>query len=197
MEFKTLVLDKKCRLVLYPSFYSFKKSNLIYEKLIEQVEWQQGQIRIFGKKLKEPRLSAFFADEGVEYKYSGRLNAGLAWNRLLSNIKKDVEKKSGFDFNSLLLNYYRDQNDSMGWHRDNEKQLKENPVVASLSFGQERDFYIRRYADKSKTLKIKLTSGSLLLMLGATQHEWEHCVKKQTGQLSGRLNLTFRKVFKN
>ena len=197
MKTRTIVLDKKSRLVLFSNFYSSKKSNLLYQALCEEIDWQQGEIRLFGKAVKEPRLTSFFADEGVVYKYSGRLNNGKKWTKLLQKIKNDVEKAAQFEFNSLLLNYYRNQKDSMGWHRDNEKELGPKPIVASLTFGQERTFCVRKYGDKTQLHKVILPSGSLLLMLGNTQNDWEHCIKKEARALQGRINLTFRKVIKS
>jgi alkylated DNA repair dioxygenase AlkB len=191
---KTITLDKQSRLVLYLDFYSQIKSKTLYNQLLQQTPWQQGKISLFGKKINEPRLSAFFSDAGVRYKYSGKLNTGLIWTKRLLKVKKDIQTVAKQDFNSVLLNLYRDHNDSMGWHRDNEKELGANPVIASLSLGQERLFCIRRYSDKSKIHKIKLPSGSLLLMLGNTQQDWEHCIQKEKNSLAGRLNLTFRMI---
>jgi alkylated DNA repair dioxygenase AlkB len=194
MNLKTIVLDKNCSLVLYSEFYNLEKSISLYNSILKHNKWTQGEISMFGKKIKEPRLTAFFSDQGVEYKYSGRLNKGQFWTKKISIIKTDIESLARTKFNSVLLNYYRDQQDSMGWHRDNEKELGIEPVIASLSLGQERTFWIRRYANKTETQKINLPSGSLLLMLGRTQQDWEHCIKKQSHLLEGRINLTFRNV---
>ena len=112
---------------------------------------------------------------------------------VLQSIKNKIEKVSGSKFNSVLLNYYRDGKDSMGWHSDDEPELGKNPVIASLSFGQKRVFHLRHRFDKEiPKVKLNLDHGSLLIMAGETQHFWQHQIPKTARKIEGRINLTFR-----
>jgi alkylated DNA repair dioxygenase AlkB len=116
------------------------------------------------------------------------------WSPALLKIKNKIEIISGAHFNGALLNYYRDENDSMGWHKDDEKELGENPVIGSVSFGATRKFKFQNIKDKKLQTSIDLTHGSFLLMLGVTQHYWKHCIPKKTAASMPRINITFRLV---
>lgn len=142
----------------------------------------------------QPRLTAWYGDAGKDYSYSGITMQPLAWTDTLMAIKQSADKVAGVSFNSALLNLYRDGKDSMGWHRDNEKELGTNPVIASVSFGAPRRFLLRHYTDKKLVREIVLTHGSLLLMRGETQHYWEHSIPKTAKPAGSRINITFRIV---
>ncbi len=148
---------------------------------------------MFGKELMQPRLTCWYGDEGKEYSYSGIVMKQHPWHLALLQIKSLIEQVSNTRFTGALLNYYRDGNDSMGWHRDNEKSLGINPVIGSVSFGAARKFELRDHATKKPTIGIFLEHGSYLLMRGETQHSWEHRVPKAPVNGS-RLNITFRVV---
>jgi alkylated DNA repair dioxygenase AlkB len=179
---------------LYPGFFSKYESDKFYGELLNTVNWQQLPIKIFGKEVMQPRLTAWFADEGTQYAYSGLTLQAFEWTESLLEIKTRVEKVSDCKFNSALLNLYRDGNDSMGWHRDNEKELGVNPPVASVSFGETRKFQLRTYVNKSDLITIPLQHGSFLLMKDETQHYWEHRVPKELRIKGSRINITFRGV---
>jgi alkylated DNA repair dioxygenase AlkB len=178
----------------FPQFFSKKDSNALLQDLFANIPWKQEPIKIFGKEVMQPRLTAWYGDEGKAYSYSGITMQPLAWTNSLQQIKTAIEIKTGLLFNSALLNLYRDGKDSMGWHRDNEKELGPNPSIASVSFGGSRVFKLRDYNNKSSVLAIELTHGSLLLMKGATQHYWEHQVAKTSKQVAPRINITFRDI---
>jgi len=166
-------------------------------ELIEETPWQSETIVMWGKNFQQPRLVAWYGDAGLDYTYSGiRLNP-IPWTKLLLDIKAAVELISGTSFNSVLLNYYRDNRDSMGFHSDDERELGEQPVIASLSLGCERTFLLKHKVDKNlKPLRIKLGSGSFLLMKGETQRNWKHGINKETQACGPRVNLTFRNIKK-
>lgn len=187
-------LSPSTRLVLYKQFYSSIKCQKLLFKILKSQEWKAKKIKIFGKEILEPRLTSFVADKGTNYKYSGVDNYGLGWPVYLNLIKRDIQRVSKHEFNSLLLNLYRDGQDSMGWHRDNEKSLGLNPIVASLSLGGERNFVFRKYKSKTNKTKLVLSSGDLLIMEGKFQTEWEHCIPKEKNVKDLRLNLTFRSI---
>ena len=187
-------------LLFMPDFYLPSVSNPFFEALKAELAWEQGEITIFGKKIVEPRLTAWYGDAGKTYTYSGKKQEPLAWNPHLLTIKKDVETvteerlKTGVKFNSVLGNYYRNGQDSMGFHADNEKELGQNPVIASVNFGETRRFVFRRRDDKTMQYELVLTHGSLLIMSGAMQHHWLHALPKQPKKTKPRINLTFRHI---
>jgi len=179
---------------LFSDFFTTQESYIFLAELKEQVSWKEEPIIIFGKKIMQPRLTAWFGDEGKSYSYSGITMHPNAWNDTLLEIKSRVETQAGVAFNSALLNLYRYGQDSNGWHSDNEKTLGYNPVIASVSFGASRIFQFKHRNDKTKKANIALTHGSLLLMQGATQHHWLHCIPKTKKPVDIRINITFRVI---
>jgi len=139
-------------------------------------------------------LTALFGNDGKSYSYSNIIMYPKPWNLLLQKIKLYVESITDTNFTTVLLNYYRDGNDSNGWHADNEKELGINPVIASLSFGAERVFQLKHNTDKEQKKNIILEHGSLLLMKGTTQHFWKHQIPKTAKPIGSRINLTFREI---
>jgi alkylated DNA repair dioxygenase AlkB len=188
-------------LVFIENFYPPSVSDAFLAKLSAELAWEQGEITMFGKKVAEPRLSAWYGDAGKNYTYSGKIQVPLLWQPDLLTIKNDLEKtinealKSALTFNSVLCNFYRNGQDSMGFHADNEKELGINPVIASVNFGESRRFIFRRRDDKTIKHEIILTHGSLLVMSGAMQHHWVHAVPKEPKRTKPRINLTFRHIY--
>jgi alkylated DNA repair dioxygenase AlkB len=133
-------------------------------------------------------------DAGKSYTYSGITLQPRQWTEALKEIKQKIEIIAQAHFTSALLNLYRDGKDSMGWHRDNEKELGINPVIGSVSFGAPRIFKLRDYANKKNIQSIDLAHGSFLLMSGETQHNWEHRVPKANQLHDTRINITFRVI---
>lgn len=152
------------------------------------ITWQQREIKIFGKPVKEPRLTMWY---GEEYSYSGVIWKKKTIPTLLQGMMAELSQFSGFEFNSVLANFYRHGQDSMGWHRDNEKEINSD-LIASVSLGAPRRFGFRRRMSKEAEY-LNLESGSLLLM-HHFQHDWEHCIPKTRKQVGERLNLTFRQI---
>lgn len=179
-------------IIYYPRFFEKEKADIIYSELEKTVSWQQDFIRVFGKTHAQPRLTAFYGNKEKSYSYSNLKMEPHPWIPLLEKIKLEVEKASNTDFNAVLLNYYRNGKDSNGWHADNEKELGNNPIIASLSFGAERLFQLKHNYEKSLKRNIVLQHGSLLLMKGTTQHFWKHQIPKTTKSIDPRINLTFR-----
>jgi alkylated DNA repair dioxygenase AlkB len=164
------------------------------ERLIDSVPWRQDKITLFGKTHPQPRLSAWYGD--MAYRYSGLTLQPLAWTPDLLELKYRVENLTGQSFNSVLLNYYRDQNDSMGMHSDDEKELGPRPMIASLSLGDERLFSLKHRTRRDlKTLRLPLADRSLLLMRGDTQQHWRHGIGKSGRHSGARINLTFRRIY--
>ena len=162
------------------------------QRLVDELYWQQTPIRIYGREVMQPRLTAWYGD--AAYRYSGVTHEPMPWHPLLSDIKAMVEQYSASTFNSVLCNYYRSGQDSMGWHSDNEPELGSEPVIASLSFGVARRFVLQHKKDKSLQWQCSLGEGDLLLMRGATQRFYRHCVPKTAKTTDLRINLTFRRI---
>jgi alkylated DNA repair dioxygenase AlkB len=176
----------------YPELFTKEDSDRLYETLSTAIAWKQEPVFIMGKSIPQPRLTAWYGDTDKSYSYSGITMSPHAWTPALLEIKAKIEAIAGVKFTNALLNFYRDGQDSMGWHRDNEKELGMNPVIGSVSFGSPRTFHLKHYQDKTLIEKISLTHGSFLLMQGSTQHHWLHSIPKQLKITAGRINLTFR-----
>lgn len=164
------------------------------EELLAQTPWQQPQLFIHGRYHKTPRLTAWYGDTDACYRYSGQTHQPLAWTPLLAAIRQRVEAAVAAPFNAVLLNYYRDGQDSMGWHSDAEAELGRNPLIASLNLGGTRRFDLRRVGSSRIEHSLQLEPGSLLVMRGPTQHYWQHQVAKTRQPCAPRLNLTFRLI---
>ncbi|MDG2991195.1 alpha-ketoglutarate-dependent dioxygenase AlkB [Candidatus Synechococcus calcipolaris G9] len=180
-----------------PDFIETTRANDLYRTLEQETPWQQDVIRIYGKKMNVPRLSAWYGDTGKSYTYSGITMEPIPWTRCLYGLKNEVEAIAQTAFNSVLINLYRDGNDSMGWHSDNEIELGNNPIIASVSLGNMRTFMLRKVKSidpNPSKISLQLAHGSLLLMLDETQHYWEHQVPKTKKNVGPRINLTFRFV---
>lgn len=181
-------------LYYFPGFYNLDEAQELFSVLQNEIAWEQQRIRIYGREHPEPRLTAWYGDPGAAYAYSGIKLLPKAWSPVLLTIKQKLEAACHAKFNSVLLNYYRDGRDSMGWHRDNERELGPHPVIASLSFGATRRFLVRRYRSNNEKLELPAESGSLILMRGDMQRHWEHSIPKQLKVTEGRINLTFRNI---
>ena len=175
-------------------FISNVEAESLLSTLQDQITWRQDQIQMFGKKINIPRLQAFMGDQGIEYTYSKLTLNALAWHPAVINIRDKIKNLTEHPFNAVLLNYYRDGDDSMGWHQDNEPELGENPIIASVSLGAERTFLLRNKTDKKRKVELTLESGSLLWMGPSLQHQWQHSLPKTKGCHTPRINLTFRYI---
>ena len=194
MEIQENILPFDGEVYLYPSLFSEHESSELYRLLKERIDWKQEAIKIAGREIMQPRLTALYGDAKKPYRYSGITMQPQPWTEELVTIRQRVEEIARHGFTSALLNFYRDGNDSMGWHRDNEKELGINPVIGSVSLGEPRAFHLK-HAKEKVTKKILLTHGSFLLMKGATQHNWLHSIPKTNTTIAGRINITFRKIF--
>jgi alkylated DNA repair dioxygenase AlkB len=167
----------------------------ILERLIAEIPWRAEDVVMWGRHVPQPRLTAWYGDAGASYAYSGVRLDPMPWTTLLLDIKARIEAAVEWTFNSVLLNYYRDHRDSVGFHSDAEPELGERPVIASLSLGAERIFVLKHKTSKSaEPVRLRLTSGSLLLMRGDTQRCWRHSIPRESRPCGPRVNLTFRTI---
>ncbi len=178
----------------YPQFLTQEKADFYLKYFTETIPWQQDDITVFGKTYPQPRLTALFGNNGKSYSYSNINMQPHEFTQELRELKTSLETNANVHFTTCLLNLYRDGKDSNGWHADDEKELGTNPVIASLSLGQERFFHLRNKADKTLKHKLLLEHGSLLLMQGPTQHYWQHQIPKTAKPIKERINLTFRVI---
>ena len=183
---------KDGELRLYPHIFSLKERETFLTQLKDNVNWQQEEIKLYGRVIPLPRLTAWFGDEGKTYMYSGITVEPEPWTPALLEIKSRIEEVSNVTFNSVLLNYYRNERDSVSWHSDDEPELGKNPIIGSVSFGDVRTFQLKHKTDKSLKISKDLPDGSYLEMAGSTQHYWLHQIPKRTRKIGPRINLTFR-----
>jgi alkylated DNA repair dioxygenase AlkB len=170
--------------------------DIIFQRLLLETKWQQREMNIYGKKVMQPRLTAWYGDPERTYIYSGIRNTPLPWTDLLLELRRRIEDCTDEEFNSVLLNYYRNNNDSMGFHSDDEKELGPEPSIASLSLGDRRTFLFKHKNRKDMdAIEVALPSGSVLLMKGATQRNYKHAINREARYCGPRINLTFRKIY--
>jgi alkylated DNA repair dioxygenase AlkB len=169
--------------------------NAMLRRLVADTPWRQESITVWGKTYPQPRLTAWYGDPDSYYTYSRITLTPIPWTDLLLEIKERVEIATSASFNSVLLNYYRDNHDSMGLHSDDEPELGPRPIIASFSLGDERTLVMKHKIDAAaEPVRITLGSSSLLLMQGDTQKYWKHGIAKETRRLGPRVNLTFRRI---
>ena len=165
----------------------------VMKELTDQVPWEAHTIKMFGKEYPQPRLVAWFGDPGSEYSYSGLKMNVRPWIEPVQALRQIAEQHAQVVFNSVLVNLYRDGDDKVSWHRDNEPELGNTPTIGSISLGAPRRFKFRHLETKEQ-VEATLEPGSLVVMSGLSQSCWEHEVPRQKSIREPRINLTFRRV---
>ncbi|MEZ5492029.1 MAG: alpha-ketoglutarate-dependent dioxygenase AlkB [Gammaproteobacteria bacterium] len=186
---------EKAELTEYPEAFNRTESEGYFDLLRHEINWQSASIRLAGRSIAIPRLQCWVAESGFNYSYSGIQMAPLPWSATLLAIRQRVQELAGLSFNAVLLNLYRNGQDSVSWHADDEPELGPNPVVASVSFGASRPFELKPKDNHSAArYRLMLHSGSLLVMGNTMQNNWLHQIPKAKGLEEPRINLTFRQV---
>ncbi|MCT1531523.1 alpha-ketoglutarate-dependent dioxygenase AlkB [Sphingobacterium daejeonense] len=175
------------------NFFNRGDADNYLNDFISNIVWEQQSMNMYGKLIPFPRLTTWYGDIDKPYTFSGITLQPHPWNDSLLKIKNKIEPLSGVSFNSVLLNRYRNGNDSISWHTDAEKELGRNPVIASVNFGEERVFQLK-HLETGERIDIPLKHGSLLIMMGELQHYWKHQVPKSKKPMKERINLTFRVI---
>lgn len=180
----------------YAGFFSETKATKYYMQLVEKVDWVQNKIKMYGKENWVPRMEAWYGDKGINYTYSGITQEPKPWMEELLEIKSAIEPIAQTVFNSVLINFYRDGQDRVGWHSDDEKELGETPIIGSVSLGATRKFKLRHrnFQENRQQTALDLENGSVLLMKGDTQKHWKHEIPRTALPVGGRINLTFRDI---
>ena len=179
---------------LYTGFLQDQHARQLLRHLIKSTPWQQPRLKVWGKWHLTPRLVAFYGDPERRYSYSENPHTALNWTAELTGLKQRIENAHAQRYNAVLLNYYRDGQDTIGWHADDEAELGERPTIASLSLGAARDMHFRSRSGDHRPIHLNLPSGSLLLMRGDTQHYWQHHLPRRARCTEPRINLTFRYI---
>ena len=191
---KTVFELPDTELILIDNFFTKEESDHYYEKLLHQTKWRGYEMEIFDKTVTAPRMIAWYEDKDNP---GADLN-GPDWTYELLTIRSRVEKETQLDFNSLLLNLYRNGSDSVAWHSDKEHNSGTNPIIASVTFGETRMFRLRhKFRKDIGQVEIPLHHGSFLLMAGTTNSFWQHQVPKTARDVLPRINLTFRRTNRN
>jgi len=176
----------------YPEFLTKENADYYFKRLKQTIEWQQDNITLFGKTYLQPRLTALYGNNGLPYTYSNITMHPKKFTKELLIIKEAIENLIHSSFTSCLANLYRDGQDSNGWHADDEKELGDKPIIASVSFGAERVFHFKHKKYKNLKRRLILSHGSLLIMKGNTQKFWLHQLPKTKRKINSRINLTYR-----
>jgi alkylated DNA repair dioxygenase AlkB len=177
----------------YGKLFTKEQSDLYLTILHKTIDWQNDEIILFGKKITTKRKTAWYGDQSYKYTYSNTTKSALPWTKELAQLKLKIENETGETFNSCLLNLYHNGEEGMSWHCDNEKELKKNGAIASVSFGAERRFILKHKTDNCKT-EVILEHGSLLVMKETTQTHWLHKLPPAKKIMTPRINLTFRTI---
>jgi alkylated DNA repair dioxygenase AlkB len=177
----------------YPHFLAAQQADFYFARLMDSLSWQQEKITLYGNEVAIPRLQAWYGEPEAVYQYSGLRMSPITWTAELRELKALCEVACGQQFNSVLANLYRNGQDSIGSHADDEAELGENPCIASLSLGQSRNFDFRHKL-RGEKLRVSLDHGSLLVMQGSTQDHWQHAIAKSKKPMDKRINLTFRRI---
>ena len=184
-------------LLLQKDFLSAEEAESCFQQLLNHHDWPASDYEVFGRRFSLPRQQTWHADEGIVYSYHNNLLTTRPWTPSLQRLREKVESSTGSQFNAVLVNLYRNGDDFVGWHSDDEKEMGDEPVIASLSLGAERVFSYRRQSPRGPLAGsesgVSLPSGSLVLMQAPFQDEWEHAVLRNTST-TARINLTFRYV---
>ena len=178
----------------YPDFMSGQAADQALTRLREGLDWQQLPIKMFGRRILQPRLTAYYGDPGADYRYSGLQLLAQPWPAALAELRDAVAGQIGERFNSVLCNLYRHGRDYMGWHADDEPELGPDPLIASVSLGAERRFALKPRDGTADRQVFELASGSLLIMSGDLQRYWLHQLPRSQKVHQERINLTFRRV---
>ena len=191
---KTNLLNKDGEVNYHGQVVDKKESNYFFDAMMNEIEWRHDEAVIFGRHIVTKRKVAWYGDESFEYTYSNKTRTALPWTKDLLKLKELVEKETNELFNSCLLNLYHNGDEGMAWHSDDEKDLKKDGTIASLSFGAIRKFSMKHRTEKENKLAIFLEPGSLLVMKGTTQTYWLHSLPKSKKVSTPRVNLTFRQM---
>lgn len=191
---QNLELSPNSWISYFPHWLATAQADELMMKLLKSLQWEEGQIRMFGKWLNIPRQHAWYGDAKASYGWSGQRAEPLPWAPELEQLRQAIQQETSAPFNGVLANLYRDGQDCMHWHSDDEAELGEQPLVAAISIGAERRFSLRHKSRTYATHRLQLAHGSLLLMGGDCQHDWQHALPRSARVDTPRISLTYRHI---
>lgn len=168
-----------------PAFLTPDEATILFRRLVQKASWHEEWLHLYGRRIRVPRMLAWYGDAGVNYRYSGSDHVGEGWLPELQPLRARLAAELRIPANFVLVNRYRDGSDYMGWHSDDERGL--SGPVASVSLGATRRFLVRPHG-QPRSDKLDLEHGALLLLEGSLAHSLPR-TSKPTGE---RINLTFR-----
>ncbi len=189
------IINQDGEAIYYGSILTQEQNECYFDELLNSIQWVNEVVIMFGKTITTKREVAFYGTDAIEYTYSNQKKRALPWTPLLRDIKKIVEACTGLSYNACLMNLYHDGSEGMGWHADNEKEIKVDSSIASVSIGANRNFSFKHRLSGEKH-SLLLENGSLLEMRGPIQRHWLHSLPKSTLVKTARINLTFRQMLK-
>ena len=189
-----LELSPQCWISYHPQWLPTDQAGQLLAELLKSLQWEEGQIRMFGKWLNIPRQHAWYGDAQASYGWSGQRAEPLPWASELENLRQTLQCHTSAQFNGVLANLYRNGQDCMHWHSDDESELGQHPLIAAISVGAERRFSMRHKNRAYPTHRLQLAHGSLLLMGGCCQHDWQHALPRSTRVDEPRISLTYRYI---
>ncbi|UJF17175.1 alpha-ketoglutarate-dependent dioxygenase AlkB [Vibrio sp. SS-MA-C1-2] len=189
------LLNNEGRVTCWENVLSTEFTDQLWQELYYQSQWQQESITLFNQTHQQPRLTCWYGDFGVKAdKGYQKLTTAIPFSPLLLQLKTKIEQITGYQYNSLLLNLYRDGEDGVGYHADDESILGSCPAIASYSLGATRRFLVKHNDNQFQSLRLDLKHNDLILMSGMLQHRWKHAVAKTKKSVGPRINLTFRQI---
>lgn len=175
-------------------FIPAETANELFDALMSNILWHKTLLNVNNEPVEINRRMAYISDKPVIYKYANLQLQGAEWNEELLIIKKVIEAKTKYKFNSVLLNLYETGKDEIRWHSDKEEQLGERPIIACLNLGAGRTFHFAKKGEKDAKMSHFVENGDLLIMLENCQEKWLHAILPEKSIKEPRISLTFRLV---
>jgi alkylated DNA repair dioxygenase AlkB len=187
---------ENCHICFYRNYFPQTEADH-FLLLLQEIRCKQNEIVVFGNKHLEPRETALYGNPDINYRYSGIEHKAELWVPFLQEIRESIQIVTEVKFNSVLINRYRNEKDSVAWHSDDEPELGPSPTICSVSFGASRKFQLREKNKKGEIFTTFLHHGDLIVIHPPTQQHWLHCVPKSSKKTAERINLTFRRIIEN
>lgn len=187
------ILTRDGEVFYLPEVFDHSSSAQFLSVLLNEIHWQNDEVKVFGKTYITSRKTAWYADGNLSYTYSGIKRTPHLWSPALLKIRDKIEQIAGIRFNACLLNLYHNGEEGMGWHSDDEQELGPKPEIVSVSFGAARRFDFKHKITAEK-ISVVLKNGSVLWMRGTCQANWKHALPKTKKVKDIRVNLTFRNI---
>lgn len=182
-----------CELEYEAGFLNKAKADELFAHCVDELPWREELVQMFGQTFIAPRLSCAIADEGCTYRYRGSQNESIRFSHQLDGLRVKLQDQLQVPFNYVLATQYRNGDDYVGWHADDERDLVPGQTIANVSLGEARDFRIKS-RDGSFDERVTTEHGSLLLMYGEILRTTKHSLIRTRRLIGPRVVLSFREV---